>query len=123
MTKVVTKGAAQGDILIIAQGIIPRLDVDISKLETSEPENGRLILARGEATGHHHSLPHTRGAALFRDASNTPLAFQVEDAMPLQHQEHSTIAFAPDPKTNPTGKFNVIRQRTYHAGMARRVAD
>jgi hypothetical protein len=116
MSKVVTKGAAQGDILIVAQGIIPRLDVDTTKLEAATAEDGRLVLARGEATGHHHSLPHMRGAVLFRDMSNVPLVFTAEISVPLDHQEHSTINFAP-------GKFNVIRQRTYHAGMARRVAD
>lgn len=116
MTKAVTKGAAQGDILIVAQGIIPRVDVDIAKLQPAEAENGRLILARGEATGHHHSLPHTRGAVLFRDMSNVPAAFAVETTAPLEHQEHGTINFGP-------GKYNVIRQRTYHAGMARRVED
>ncbi len=116
MTKVVTKGAAQGDILIVAQGLIPRLDVDVSKLAAAEVENGRLILARGEATGHHHSFPHMRGATLFRDTSNSPVVFAVENPAPLEHQEHGTINFAP-------GKFNIIRQRTYHAGMARKVVD
>ena len=116
MTKAVTKGAAQGDILIVAQGIIPRIDVDIAKLQPTEAENGRLILARGEATGHHHSLPHMRGAVLFRDTLNVPVAFVVETPAPLEHQEHGTIDFAP-------GKFNVIRQRVFVSGMSRRVED
>jgi len=114
--KVCTKGAAQGDILIVAMGIIPRIDRNISKLQQAEPQSGRLILALGEATGHHHSLPHLRGVTLFRDLSNVPVAFATEAPVPLDHQEHTTINFA-------AGKFNVIRQRNYHAGMARRVAD
>ena len=30
-------------------------------------ENGRLILARGEATGHHHSIALHPHVAMFRD--------------------------------------------------------
>jgi hypothetical protein len=122
MSKVVTKAARQGDVLVLAQGLIPRLDVDISKLQPADLENGRLILAHGEATGHHHSFPSRQGAILFRDMSNAPLAFKIEDAMPLEHQEHSTIIFAPS-KKNPEGKFNNIRQRVFQSGMARRVVD
>jgi hypothetical protein len=115
-TTIITKGAAQGDILIVARGLIPRIDIDTAGLTPAEPEHGRMILARGEATGHHHSLPHTRGAVLFMDVSNVPVAFAVPAAAPLEHQEHGTITFAP-------GVFVVLRQRTYHAGMARRVED
>jgi hypothetical protein len=109
-SKTVTKGAAQGDLLIVRVDAIP------AGVAHEEAESGRLILARGEATGHHHSLPHTRGVALFRDAAPGTLYFRAEAPVTLDHQEHSTITFAP-------GTYKVTRQRTYHAGMARRVVD
>jgi hypothetical protein len=36
MTKTITKGAAQGDILIVARGLIPRIDVDTAGLTVKE---------------------------------------------------------------------------------------
>lgn len=110
MSKIVTKGAAQGDLLIVRCDTIP------AHVVPENPEDGRLILARGEATGHHHSLPHMRGVVLFRDVGPGALYFSAETPVSLDHQEHSTINFAP-------GAYKVLRQRTYHAGMARRVAD
>lgn len=108
--KIVSKGAAQGDLLVTLISAIPANAVP------EQPENGRLILARGEATGHHHSLPHKSGVALFRDASPGVLYFKCDKPVSLDHQEHFTITFAP-------GTYKVTRQRTYHAGMVRRVAD
>ena len=55
----------QGDILLTE---VPELPVGVSGVKA---ENGRLIVARGEATGHHHSFPHNRGATLFRDDGGT----------------------------------------------------
>ena len=112
MTKTITKGAAQGDLLIVRCDAVP------ANAKPEPAENGRLILARGEATGHHHSLPHTRGVTLFRDdgGAGGTMYFTADQQVPLEHQEHSTINFEP-------GTYKVTRQRTYHAGMARRVAD
>jgi hypothetical protein len=106
--KPVTVGAAQGDLLIYRVDSIPK------KAKKVEPENGRLIIARGEATGHHHSLPHERGVTLFMDeSSKAPLMYfeiETKKSKPLEHQEHHTIPFT-------KGIFKVEPQRTYQVGM------
>lgn len=108
--KTVVRGAAQGDLLIVRIEKLPE------NLAPVVAEKGHLILAEGESTGHFHGFPHNRGAALFRDADPGNLYFTLSEPVGLVHHEHSTITFAP-------GNYRVIRQRTYHAGMARRVAD
>ena len=106
-----TKGIRQGDVLVIPCKSIP------NSAATVDPQNGRLIVAYGEATGHHHSFPHMRGAVLFRDdASGGRLYVEATDAVALEHQEHSAL-------TIPAGKYEVRIQRTYRAGMVRRVED
>lgn len=80
-------------------------------------ENGRVVLAHGEATGHHHSYGG-KGVAMFReDGSGSGLHLQVTTVSDLQHQEHDTIQ-------TPVGDYEVIRQREWDAaGYARKVAD
>jgi hypothetical protein len=104
------KAVRQGDVLIWPVGNIPA---------TASPvmPNGRLIVAHGEATGHHHSFPHLRGAALFRDDSaGGALYVLAEKPVALEHQEHAPLVVS-------KGASAVIRQRTFVAGMARRVVD
>lgn len=108
MTTVKT-GAAQGDLLIIRIDAIPPGALPV------EPEGGRLILARGEATGHHHSFRAGPPVMLFRDTEGG-LCFTANETAHLEHQEHATITF-------DRGTYKVMRQRTFEAGMARRVAD
>ena len=102
----------QGDVLLLPVSDIP---------EGAKPvaaETGRLILARGEATGHHHSFALSDRVAMFReDGSGGGLFLAVTGAsVALEHQEHTAITIAP-------GRYEVRIQRTYQAGMARRVAD
>jgi hypothetical protein len=101
----------QGDVLIIPCKTIP------ANATKADPEHGRLIVARGEATGHHHSFPHRRGVTLFRD-DGAGGGFYVKTDAPiaLEHQEHSALVIAP-------GTHRVIIQRTASAGLVRRVAD
>ena len=54
-------GFRQGDVLVIPVATIP------ASAQEVQPRNGRLIVAEGEATGHHHSFPHRQGAVMFRD--------------------------------------------------------
>jgi hypothetical protein len=103
----------QGDVLVLPVIAIP------TRAKPVEPENNRLVLAHGEATGHHHSFAFSDQVALFReDGSGGGLFLLVNGASPaqLEHQEHSTLEVA-------TGPNRVLRQRTYQAGMARRVVD
>lgn len=95
----------QGDVLLlpIADGKLPE------KCAAMAPENGRIVLAHGEATGHHHSFAARDRIALFReDGSGGGLYLSVagDAPAPLEHQEHSTLMIAP-------GAYKVIRQREW----------
>jgi hypothetical protein len=65
-------------------------------------------LARGEATGHHHSIALHPRIAMFRDdGSGGSLFLKVKDEpVLLEHQEHSALKIAP-------GEYEVRIQRTY----------
>jgi hypothetical protein len=107
-------------------------------------ERGRVILAHGEVTGHHHEVV---GAVAVRD----PAEFDIQAAdyfeepdgrrvllvnrpCVLRHQEHAPIALDPakpiqarqgDVLLNPIGDgaWEVIRQREYSPEAIRNVAD
>ena len=101
----------QGDVLVLPCKTVPPAAVPV------EAENGRLILARGEATGHHHSIALSPRIAMFRDdGGGGGLYLDVKEPVALDHQEHSTLTVAP-------GLHQVRIQRTVQSGMARRVAD
>ena len=101
----------QGDVLVVPCKEIP------AGLATVQPEAGRLILARGEATGHHHSIAFRQRVAMFRDdASGGRLYVCADEPVSLEHQEHTALTIAP-------GNYEVRIQRTVQTGVARRVAD
>ncbi len=76
------------------------------------PIKGRLILAEGEQTGHHHSIKATANVVLMTDGVETFL--QVQDRpVELVHQEHSTLSIVP-------GDYEVVQQRRVTPGDARR---
>jgi hypothetical protein len=109
MTKTMIR---QGDVLVMPVAALPETKAAVA------PENGRLILARGEATGHHHSFAFSDRVTLFReDGSGGGLFLLVTDAHAvLEHQEHSAL-------TLPPGNYAVRIQRTFAAGMVQQVAD
>lgn len=76
---------------------------------------GRVILAEGEVTGHHHAIRDS-GVGLLEIEGRRFL--RVPDAgAELQHEEHSTIKVEP-------GLYEVVIQREYDdAEDWRRVAD
>lgn len=95
----------QGDVLLL-----PITDNELPAKRTAVPtENGRVVLAHGEATGHHHSFAVHDRIALFReDGSGGGLYLAVSGDAPaaLEHQEHSALSIAP-------GSYQVIRQREW----------
>ena len=110
MDKVIVKGAAQGDILFVRVKEMP------DGLKEVEPRNGRLIVAEGEATGHHHSFAFGR-AKLFVQTDGAGYMYALLDKpAPIEHQEHGAI-------TLKAGKWKVVRQRVARSGVARRVED
>lgn len=98
----------QGDVLLIPVAKIPK------KLTAVSAEHGRLILAHGEITGHHHSVPATT-ATLNLDEGGV-MFLTVEELTELSHQEHAPIALEP-------GSYKVVRQREYQQDEIRNVAD
>lgn len=101
----------QGDVLIVSVSELP------SDLDQLARENGRVVLAHGEATGHAHAIKDKR-AALFRDPKLAAVFMRVSGGGPvaLKHDEHDTIAI-------PPGNYRVIRQREYSPEEIRNVAD
>jgi hypothetical protein len=99
------KQVRQGDVLLIPCDERPTGTA-------SEPKGGRVILAEGEATGHHHSVPATV-CDLF-DGARPVLV--VREPATLTHQEHGAIEIAP-------GTYWVVRQREYTPAAIRRVMD
>lgn len=104
-------------------------------------EQGRIILAHGEVTGHCHEvvveatgLPPDMAEAQFFEVSGQRELIVLVPCV-LRHQEHAPIALSPDRQEqvrqgdvllNPTGPgtWTVIRQREWAGPEAwRQVAD
>ena len=106
-----TKPVRQGDILIIPTGKIPDGVSEVPR------DQGRLILAYGEATGHAHVLDTPDAVLLAADITEMQERFlQVETEAQLVHDEH-------DPITIPPGQYIVRRQREYAPERNMWVAD
>ena len=102
----------QGDVLVVPVEGIPK------GVEPVPLNQGRIVLAHGEATGHAHAIRDDR-ATLFRDPHLAEVFLQVSGGAPvaLEHEEHAAIAL-------PPGIYRVVRQREYQPGMVpRHVAD
>jgi hypothetical protein len=97
----------QGDVLIER---VARIPADAVR----QKPKGRIILALGEATGHHHSVG-IDAADWWKQDDGTQF-LQVEKEAVVTHQEH-------DPITLPAGKYRIRRQREYSPEAIRNVAD
>lgn len=97
----------QGDVLLMRVKNIPQAAT------TKPSENGLVILAHGEATGHHHSLP---GADVDWFTLGANQFVLVKSPTQLTHQEHAPIDLAP-------GRYQAIRQREYTPEAIRNVQD
>lgn len=93
----------QGDVLIVP---IKELPKGLKKLE---PENGKLVLMHGEATGHTHAIAPRKDIKLCVIAANDNkyLVIVGDDNAVLFHQEH-------DPIEIPPGNYEIRRQREYN---------
>lgn len=103
----------QGDVLVVPchPEIIPTDATDVPR------ENGRLILAHGEATGHAHAIVE-ESADLVTAGQAAELFLLVHGLghVNLVHDEHDTLTIAP-------GAYRVVRQREYSPEGLRNVAD
>src|SRR5216684_3665612 len=99
-------------------------DVYLAKIEgpvppTAQPvvpDQGRVILAYGEVTGHAHSLSPAQ-ATLYAELEQTDrwLVVAGPAPAPLTHEEHGAILVEP-------GVYRVRRQREYQPDAVRWVA-
>jgi hypothetical protein len=94
----------QGDVLLVPVAEMP-------EGRPVEADGGRLVLARGEATGHHHSVAVEDGE-LVDTAEGVYL--RIMTTTPLEHQEHGAITLEP-------GVYRVLRQREYAPGAIDRM--
>jgi len=108
MKKKQTVIVRQGDVLLMLEA------KPTAKFSKVPPIGGRLILARGEATGHHHSIAAT-DAELMKANGITYLDVKKALTM-LTHQEHAPIPLK-------RGTYRVVRQREYSPEAIRNVAD
>lgn len=96
----------QGDVLI-SRATIPTNTTEV------KPRNGRLILAEGEVTGHHHSIPAIN-AIMFMLGQQ--MYVRADQPVTLTHQEHGPI-------TIDAGDYAITIQREYTPEAVRNVAD
>lgn len=122
----------QGDVAILRVNALPG-----GKLTARSREQGRVVLAHGEVTGHAHAIadkmviqyeatnPTEAANKLLADVGltvelsehNAPTFLAVEEPATVEHEEHSPIALEP-------GSYVVLRQREWSdADEPRQVAD
>ena len=119
----------QGDVLLAAVSALPA-----GCTEIAPTTDGKLVLALGEATGHRHRIENVvavgpQAAAEIADAAIARAKarlwqtaagdwyLQVNEAVPLDHEEHSAL-------TIPPGIYELPVQVSWDSEhAARRVAD
>ena len=102
------KSYRQGDVLIVE---CDRVDGG----KEVEREDGRIVLAHGEATGHSHAIA-SMDATLFMDEATLNRYLDVRAPVVIEHEEHGRIEL-------PSGYYQVRRQREYRPEGLRNVAD
>ena len=102
----------QGDVLIV-----PVTPTEVPGCApVPRDRRGRMVLARGEATGHAHVIvgPDT---VLLADRDDVDRLFvKIVTRARVVHEERGTI-------TIPAGAYRILRQREYVPGAYRYVAD
>jgi hypothetical protein len=101
----------QGDVLVVPCNTVPKTRKPVAR------ENGRLILAHGEATGHAHAIIDEHAELVTAGQANELyLLVHGRDPVALVHDEHDTLTITP-------GTYRVVRQREYSPEGLRNVAD
>jgi len=75
----------QGDTLYFSEKQLP------TGLKPVPPRSGLLIVAEGEATGHHHSFTLDQEVELLTDDKGTLWCVVNGDSAVVQHQEHKPV--------------------------------
>lgn len=111
MRKQKTWAARQGDVLI--ERVAEPLNAEF------KPAKGPVILAEGEATGHHHAIREFEGIRIsgtMNPAIGQEMVLSIPAPVEVTHQEHAPIML-------PKGTYRVTRQREYSPQAIRSVAD
>ena len=114
--------ARQGDVLVRAVDAATNTKLqeiwEAGRAKLIERDNGRVVLAYGEVTGHSHAFHSPKVAMFMADRGLVGRYLKVDEAADLVHEEHDTI-------TVPPGIYEVVRQREYDesAEQYRYVAD
>ncbi len=99
----------QGDVLLVK--------MELAALPTGavaqEGNDGRIVLAYGEVTGHAHAIDSAY-AKMYQ--WNGDRLIEVKPGGRLVHEEHNPIDLEP-------GYYKVIQQREYEPGSFRTVVD
>lgn len=98
----------QGDVLIVPIKEIPK------DAKPGVRENGRILLAHGEATGHAHAIAEPEAEIL--EAGGDRYVRVGNKGAAVTHEEHGPIAL-------PPGKYRVVLQREYQPEGIRPVSD
>lgn len=103
------KQIQHGDVLLKKMAKLPKGVVEVPRVD------GLLILAEGEATGHHHMVVD-KTAVLWELNGN--LYLEVTETVTITHEEHKALPI-------PTGIYRVgrVKEYDYFAEMERRVVD
>jgi hypothetical protein len=100
----------QGDVLLVEVARGP------SDSRSVPREQGRLVLAHGEVTGHAHVVTDDAAELVTREQADELYLLIHGGEVVLEHEEHDAIAL-------PPGSYRVVRQREYTPESVRFVAD
>lgn len=110
---IVTFQARQGDVWIEA---VDRLPQGV-KLQEVAPEQGYVVLAYGEVTGHSHRIAAGPAVRLLAVPGLDDRFLEIGgDGAEVRHEEHAPIPL-------PPGRYRVRIQREYVPGAIRWVVD
>ena len=121
----------QGDVLLVSVTKQVELDIKSKLLLPNYPgirggdENGKVILALGEATGHHHRFemskldPGVTVSAFHERHRSNPFYFLIEGGnATLYHEEHNPLSVPPG-----FYRRTIIREFDHISGSFREVVD
>lgn len=100
----------QGDVML--RQVTPDVHTKLQEVwenglaKIVERDNGRVVLAYGEVTGHSHALHSPKVTMFAADGRLSGRYLKVDETADLVHEEHDTISV-------PPGVYEVVRQREY----------
>lgn len=100
MNKKISKQYRQGDLLLV------EIDQPSRTGDAIDPVDGRIILVRGELSGHAHAIRRSDGRVQFFEGPGDQRYLLLTDTGRLEHEEHGAIVLEP-------GWYEVRRQREY----------